>query len=270
MQFLLVWIGLFLSGCLSQGGGGERIAQGGEESEREVGGPTFDEDLPPVSWYLDKTISGTVTINANVKTIAYLRGAGAHQFLAAGGNHLEEYCLVASYERTGLKRQLRFRVVPLSLAREDVQERMFRVDISLAEEGKVFCGGKVSSYDASGAVLGEWDSTVNGDQIGYSPEELCDSCSGIESAGHLALYRIASSGGISDQTRIPHSSLDLGSLGLSFDMGNQRLEEGDGGSVLSVVVGRRALIAVWKGSVYWMESCARGRLPATRTSWHRR
>ena len=227
-SFLLIFTGLFLSGCPFGEGGGERNALGGESGRQEVAGPKFEENLPTANWYLDKIISGTVTINANIKTVAYLRGSGVHTYLATGGNHLDEYCLVVSYEGTGLKRQLRFRAVPLSLARGEIQEKIFRIDISLEEEGRLSCGGRVSSYDASGAILGEWDSSTDSGQIGYSPESLCDSCSGIENAVHLALYRVLENSGLSDRTRVPHSSLDISSLGLRFDMSNQRRAEGDG------------------------------------------
>ena len=220
---------LFWSGCFSQSGG-ERMAQGGQANEQVPDAPVFDEGLPPTNWYWDKMIPGSITINSNTKTIVYLRGRGVHSFLVEKGNHLGDYCLVASFEEQGLKHQLRFRVVPLSLAQGSVQEKIFRVDLSLAQEGELLCEGKVTRYDSRGIVLGEVDSSINGDSVGYFPEELCSSCSGVQNASHLALYRAKQGGGIEDSTVITISELDMTSLGLRFDMSNQRLPGNEGGS----------------------------------------
>ena len=219
--FLLLTV-FFLSGCLSPKGG-ERIALGAQDNERTPGSPDFDGTLSPVNWYLDKMIPGEVTINAGIKTIVYLRGQNVHDYLSSEGNHLGDYCLVASFNKMGFKHQLRFRVVPISLARGEVQEKMFRVDLPLAQEGRLLCGGLVSRYDSYGIVLGEVDSAAQGNLIGYAPEELCLSCGGIQGASHLALYRVPENGSIADTTMIPSSKLDVGSLGLRFDMSNDRL-----------------------------------------------
>ena len=227
-RFSLLLMILFCSGCLS-GGGGERISQGGQQNEELPGAPDFDQSLPPVNWYLEKMIPGNVTINANLKTVIYLRGRGVHNFLAAGGNHLGVYCLVASFEQANLKQQLRFRAVPLSLARGETQEKIFRVDISLAQEGSLACAGKVSVYDSHGTVLGEVDSNIHSHQIGYSPEELCSTCSGIQNASHLAMYRVSDNRIIEDSHQVRMDQLDLTSLGLRFDMENQRLPGKEGG-----------------------------------------
>ena len=222
--FFLLLTALFLSGCLS-GTEGERIVRGGQSNERIPGVPDFDGDLRPVNWYLEEMIPGDVTINASIKTIVYLRGEGVHDYLASEGNHLADYCLVASFNQTGLRQQLRFRVVPISLARGEVQEKMFRVDLPLAQEGELLCGGRVSRYDSDGIVLGEVDSFAGGNLVGYSPEQLCPSCSGIQIASHLALYRISGNGSIADDAIVSSSELDMTSLGLRFDMSSQRLSK---------------------------------------------
>ena len=211
-------------------GNGERVASGGQNSETKPGSPVFDESLPSVNWYLGKIIHGNLTVNANIKTVAYLRGKGVHNYISAEGNHLGTYCLVASFDQNGLKHQLRFRVVPLSLAEGDIQEKIFRVELSLAEESRLVCSGNVSRYDSNGIILDEVDSATNGNLIGYSPEELCSSCSGIQNASHLAFYRVQNNGGIEERTKIPVSQLDSVSLGLRFDMSNQRLEGNEGGT----------------------------------------
>ena len=105
-----------------------------------LGEPTKD-----LYWYSNHTIANeTLTINADMLSVVYLRGNKVEEFLNSAGMD-QSYCLVTTYAEDNAKKQMRLRTVPinynnLSLGRV---EKILRVDVPNKSLNEGFCQGTV-------------------------------------------------------------------------------------------------------------------------------
>ena len=160
--------------------------------------PSFPPDDPPIFWYNDIKVFGTLNVNANINTPIYIKGKAVHNYLKNMPSPTRTYCLGLFFEDDTLKKELWFRTVALSLSEENVQVHIFRVDLSSEKESREAC---------------QQSSTSPSSKVGYTPKSLCTHCHGVRTTSHLALYH--------DDKIIPPHLLNFNGLHFRIDMSDQ-------------------------------------------------
>jgi hypothetical protein len=227
VQKLIVLIGLIVLGLAScvpgQKAGGQRKTSRGSSTDTTdtsstPNAPIF-ENTSEVFWYSgNESFDNIITVNEDIATVIYLRGSSINDFLSASfdgitNNQNLTYCLVASYNSSGVTKNFRARAVPISFFNFELasQERLLRIDLPDESSSNSTCSGSafniLTTVDAAASVS-NLDTT-------FSLPTLCPTCVGIVASTDISLY-IASSP-LSTNNRIPESSLNLNDLVLRVD-----------------------------------------------------
>ena len=216
----------------------QQKASSSRKSSRAGSGATTDPEITPeapdlanigeVAWYSGNTsFDNVITLNEDVATVVYLRGSSINSFLASSldgslSNAQRTYCLVASYNAAGSRKNLRIRAVPISFRNfaNNTLERVLRIDLPDSTASSSTCQGSalniLTTADAAVAV-GNADSAFTG-------PSLCPNCNGIISSTDVSLY-LASSG-LNVNNRIPEFNLNLGELILRIDTSSGTIDQG--------------------------------------------
>lgn len=206
-----------LQSCVPQGSSSGKRSTGGttsNEAEETTNTPDFDDDSE-IYWSTGSvTYNNSITINEDINTVIYLRGQSIHDFLTTTlDNSTVEfkdlnYCLVASYNTTGAKKNLRVRAVPISFRNLSTNTREYLLRIDLPEEDTSTSQCQGSAYqitttaDAANAV-GTADSS-------FVPSELCPNCNKTVNSSNVSLY--ISNPPLSVNDRVPESQINFGGL----------------------------------------------------------
>ena len=80
-------------------------------------------------WYASGLeVDGTVTINSDTQEVVYIRGEAIHTYLGLEINNVsnfdQTYCLVASYNTSGVKKHVRARAVPIDFYNFSLQQKV--------------------------------------------------------------------------------------------------------------------------------------------------
>jgi len=215
LPILLFTIIFIFSACVPQSGG-----SGGRKSKSSSNATTTTTKSPAPApsfgsdsmyWFTGSKVTGVVTVNQNTESVIYLRGSNVHTFLDArdsGGtltNFNNIYCMVFGYNKTGAKKQVRARAIPITYNDfvNKTTERLFRVDLPSQSENLASCTGTIGGISASG-------------QVAYIPGDFCSTCFEIVASNSFGLY-VSSGNSIADGSLVPISFLNTQGLGLRID-----------------------------------------------------
>lgn len=214
---------MLLTSCVpSQNSSGGRKRTSGATSDDTTSPtpnpPTFS-NASPAFWYSgNESFENIITVNEDINTVVYLRGDSINTFLSqsfdgVNNNDNLTYCLVASYNGAGEKKNFRARAVPISFQNfaTGSLERLLRVDLPDSSSNSATCSGSayqiVTTPDA-GSLVSNTDST-------FTLTTLCTNCRNIISSTDVSLYVANSPLSVND--RIPESTLNLNDLVLRVD-----------------------------------------------------
>lgn len=197
-QWLLIIMLFLLCACMAQTPkSGRSVAS---KSTTVSATPATPTNEPSLYWYT--TVSGgtSIIIDQNNTNSISLRGTQIHNYLNITGNSSRLYCLVVSYDVSGVKKQLRARAVPLTATEilTGIQRKYLRIDLPLTSENMSVCTGTVNTYS-------------NISNVAYSMPDLSSTVNTIYTSTSVDLY-ISNSNSISDATAVPETSLDFSSL----------------------------------------------------------
>lgn len=226
VQIFFVFICLAMLGlgsCMpGQKAGGQRKSSKGATSNTGANptpnAPVF-ENTSEVFWYSgEQSFENIITVNEDIATVIYLRGSSINDFLAASfdgttQNQNRTYCLVASYNSSGVKKNFRARAVPIKYFnfQTSSQERLLRVDLPDINSSTSTCSG--SAFNILTTV--DAGTIVTNTNTSFSLPSLCPTCTGIVASTNVSLYMANSP--LSTIDRIPESSLNLNDLILRVD-----------------------------------------------------
>ncbi len=215
--FILVFVAT-LNACLpSASTSTKRKSSSGassNETTETTDDPSFN-DESEIYWYSGSTTyNNTVTINEDINTVIYLRGQPIHNLLVSRDedNGIEyknlTYCMVASYNSVGAKKNLRVRAVPISFMNfaTNTREYLFRIDLPEDENSTSACTG--SAYQV--LTTADAASAVTSSDSAFDASQLCPSCNKTVSSTDVSLY--ISNPPITVNDRVPESIINLGSL----------------------------------------------------------
>jgi hypothetical protein len=187
LNIFIILFTLTLYSCVESGSSGKRKSSGSQTTTQEgtVAGPEDDLDI---YWYYDGLkIPGTVTINQDIQTVAYLRGSTVHDYLNTSENYKEKYCLAMSYNVGITNNMLKVRAVPISITNFSTNsvERLFRVDLTEDFVNEKQCDGVVPLYNVSGK-----QDNITAKRPVYKPQDLCTNCFSTFTSSNTSLYKV--------------------------------------------------------------------------------
>ena len=206
----------FMAACVPQSGGSNSRKSKANANATSTttkaapAGPAFPSNNE-LYWFTGSKITGTVTVNQNIETVIYLRGAPVHNFLAiknTANQYIyfdQTYCMVFGYSHSTARKQIRVRAIPITYNdfTTGTTERLLRLDLPNPSDNSSTCAGSVSSIS-------------NSSDIAYTPGTFCSSCFELITSTSMGLY--ASSGGsISSASLVPTTLLNTAGLALRID-----------------------------------------------------
>jgi hypothetical protein len=186
----------------------------------------------PTQWnYLGQN-KNSIIINGSNLNNSYITGSLVEKFLGITNNgafsNLENqnYCLIARYNVSGLIKELRTRIVPISYydftAKRHV--RIFRVDFNDIDNSANFCIGnglipnQLYIMDATYNLTPD-PATVS--SITHRPELICPTCTTNISSQTVKIFRYVKNSTMSVQlNEINPTQVNISSLSLSIDPNN--------------------------------------------------
>ena len=252
---------IFLSACLPTSPKSNRRSTASGSTGNTDPVDTSNEDIDfsgrRLYWFASGLdVEGTATINGDTQEVIYIRGEAIHTYLSNPNgsqfNYDSTFCLVASYNTSGVKKHVRARAVPIDFYNFSLQkkERLLRVDLPKSTENGTSCGGLVYQRDQfanpiSGVCRDQNNANIlvpayknksdcennsftwNIEPIGtlatdiaLTPSDLClGSCSAKYTAENLSLFKV-SANSIAETGYIPSSELDISTINLRFDLSN--------------------------------------------------
>lgn len=231
IHLFLVALILALTSCVpTEEAGSRRSSRGATTTPvptNTPNAPTF-ENNGSLFWYSGtSSFDSIITLNENSQTVIYLRGEGINSFLGTSfdGTTLNKdrtYCLVASYNTTGAKQNLRVRAVPISINNFQTNsvEHLLRIDIPDINSNSSTCSGNALNI----ATTADAGIPVSDFQSAFSPSSLCPTCNGNISSSDVSLY--SADGGINVLSRLPESAVNLGELILRIDTSSTTIDQG--------------------------------------------
>ncbi len=205
--------------CVDAGSGGKRktaTANQGATTD-DVDDSNSDETLNAYWFFNGQKVEGTITINQNVQTVAYLRGKTIHNFLNTESNAAKKYCLVGSYQdNTVTKNTLNVRAVPIVITNFTTKsiERLLRIDLIDESVNSSQCAGPVSVLDVNGEV-----DITRAPNPGFAPTTICPSCTSAFTTSNISLYEYSSLS-INDGTKVDPSLTGLATTNLRVNPTN--------------------------------------------------
>ncbi|OUR99967.1 hypothetical protein A9Q84_02745 [Halobacteriovorax marinus] len=187
LNILVILFTLTLVSCVDAGSGGKRktsSASGSTSSPSDTG--STPQALDTYWYYNGQEITGTMSINQDIQTVAYLRGTTIHNFLELNDNYTKQYCLVASFNDGALtKNTMNVRAVPIVITNFATNsiERLLRVDFINDAVNSSMCNGAVDVLDANGVV-----DPVQIPNPGSSPADMCATCTAPFVSKNISLY----------------------------------------------------------------------------------
>ena len=160
-----------MAACVPQSGGNNTRKSSRSDasststtSKAAPSAPTFPSNSE-LYWFSGSKITGTVTINQNIETVLYLRGAPLHNFLANSLYFSQNYCMVFAYSHSTARKQIRVRAVPITYNDFVTQttERLLRLDLPNPSDNSATCAGTISGVSSSS-------------DIAFTPGTFCPSC----------------------------------------------------------------------------------------------
>ena len=219
INIFILLFAVTLVSCVDAGSGGKRkTASSNQGATTDDIDDTNSEETLDAYWFFNgQKIEGTITVNQNVQTVAYLRGNTIHNFLNINNNAARQYCLVGSYQDNSLtKNTLNVRAVPIVITNFSTNsiERLFRVDLIDESINSSQCAGPVSVLDVNGEV----DST-RAPNPSFAPSKVCPTCTGSYTTTNISLYEYSSLS-ISDATKVDPSQTGLSTTNLRINPSN--------------------------------------------------
>jgi len=207
--FVFMALGLLFTACVPQSpsGGRTNSKQLTNPIDTATGTATSSHDL---YWFTDQSYVGSIIINANSTSVAYLRGNKINSFLKGldsnyAYNYLQKFCLLVSYTPSGYPPSvLRVKAVPESVSNYSsrVPEWLLRLDIPYGTDNQGQCQG-----------------SINAAAVSYKPKDVCVDCRGVIPSVAVNLYRASDTSGsnISSASQVTTEELDLSTLILKID-----------------------------------------------------
>ena len=162
-----------------------------------------------IAFFSSGQSAASITLNADTQNIIFLRGQSVHDFLKIETNMKnKKYCLVVNYNFPGAAKQLRFLATATKFndPATGIEERLYRIDLAQKATNKLLCDDSIGT-------------AVN---TGFSPAEICPTCSGIipSLVAGIKLHIVQGSGGILNAVagQIPLAELDTTALSLRVDL----------------------------------------------------
>jgi hypothetical protein len=223
LALLLLLFMSLLNSCVAQSGGGKKNSTTSEAATTDTSipeAPTFSDDQDLYWHNISATTDKTLILNENNSQLQYLKGSTIDTFLRSSTNgttynYNNTYCLVASYNSTLTKKNLRIRAVPVpirTLTAATVKvEYVLRLDFAVDSVSQSSCDGAAlqitTTPDAATSV-----STID---TAFTLPDLCPTCSGILTSTDVSLYNSASPITIFD--RLAESTISLGNIVLRIN-----------------------------------------------------
>jgi hypothetical protein len=211
-NFLFIFItALLLQGCVGNSSSAKKnVSKSKSTDTTTTANPTFATD-EMLYWFTTSKVTGSLTVNRNTGSVAYLRGKNLHNFLATVdatkvANYQRQYCLIAGYNG---HRQLRVRAVPTSLTNGKAIERALRIDLPSLEENESTCGS-TTIIDSFNPTSNPADPTV-----AFAVKNICFNTGCLAStltSSSLQLYAVAS------MTQVPTTKISLATVALKIDV----------------------------------------------------
>lgn len=212
---------LVLGACVpsSPSASRKKSSSGSTDSSSDAGSVDLENQI---YWYTTSEVVGEVTINQSSSSALYVRGKSVNNYLSLNSNINNSYCLAINYNTasTAIAPIYRVRAIPLTSLdlKTGLKENYFRIDLHSLNDNQAACSGLIPHYEAKdGASV----TTTNGS---YSLESLCPTCRGKQSSVVISLYK--SSNGLSLSSIVPSGELDLSTLTLRVDFGNNSSDSG--------------------------------------------
>ena len=222
LNIFIILFSLTLYSCVESGSGGKRKSSGSQGSSTDTSNDIISADDPlDIYWFFDgQQIEGTVTINQDVQTVAYLRGNTIQKFLNSSEDNVDnfngKYCLAMSFNVGITNNMLKVRAVPISITNftTNTVERLFRIDLSDEFVNSVQCAGLVPLFKSGGI---EDTDTVPTPK--FQPQDLCTNCFSTFTSTNTNLYKYVN-GTISKTTQVTKEFQITRDLNLSINPRN--------------------------------------------------
>jgi hypothetical protein len=173
-------------------------------------------------WNYLGTSGKTISINASNLNNAYLTGKEIETFLNTSTNFGQDYCLVSRYSVSGIAKELRSRIVPISYydfsAKRTV--KIFRVDFNDVGNSNSECVSSptlpLKVLDPNGILA--LDASIPSPT--FNPNLLCPLCTSNLTSTKLMIFKKQTVNLIPELQQLKLSEVNISGLSLSVDPNN--------------------------------------------------
>lgn len=223
VRYLVLILLLLLASCMpessvSRGNLASTNATGGTTSGTGTGTGTTNTPTT-VSWNYLNSVSKLITINVSNLNTAYIVGLPVESFLATSGNFQSNYCLVTTYSVSGVSRELRSRIVPISYydftAKRTV--KIYRVDFPDLTNSANTCSKTTRVQDSSGNYITD-PLTPPASLRTFDPSQICPNCTTTLIATKVRIFKTNTTDNTLDEVATTFVNTNL--LSLQVDPNN--------------------------------------------------